>query len=68
MDQITITLNGEPADVPARCDIHGLLAHLDIGEAAVAVAINAEVVPRDRWTSTLTAADEVEIVRVTAGG
>ncbi|MGI9149503.1 MAG: sulfur carrier protein ThiS [Chloroflexota bacterium] len=50
-------------------DVPALLASKGVGEDAVAVAVNGEVVPRRRWPSlTLADGDRVDLVKVVAGG
>ena len=50
-------------------DVPGLLATRGVGEEAVAVAINGEVVPRRSWpTVRLADGDRVDLVKVVAGG
>lgn len=55
--------NGEPT-------ISGLLDYLGINPKTVAVAVNGDVVPRQRWNSApaFTEGDKIEIVHIVAGG
>ncbi len=66
----TFTVNGEtrPWRAQTMRDLLSALAvPLDAG--GIAVAVNAEVVPRARWTETTIAPDDrVEIVRIVRGG
>jgi len=67
----TLTVNGAPTALVAASTVTDLLRQLDIDPAVggIAVAVNGVVVPRSRWTqTTLTAGDDVEIIRATAGG
>lgn len=67
---IDLTVNGEPATVAADA-IPGLLRALgyDPEQQGVAVAVNAEVVPRSRWAeSKIAAGDRIEIVGAKQGG
>lgn len=68
----TITVNGEPRDVPPRHPLPELMRSLEIDPAyatGVAVAINEEVIPRDDWANTaLEEGDTVEIIRAQQGG
>lgn len=74
MTTMTVTINGKPhnyaegtvlADVVA--DITGHDPESD--QLGVAVALDAAVVPRSRWTTTtLTSASEVEIITAMQGG
>jgi sulfur carrier protein len=67
----TIRVNGEPAPLTAAT-VAGLLVELGVDPVAcgaVAVALNADVVPRSAWASTpLAGGDEVEVVRPFQGG
>lgn len=68
--QIDLTVNGEPATVAASA-ISGLLRELgyDPEQQGVAVAVNAEVVPRSQWAeSKIAAGDRIEIVGAKQGG
>ena len=68
--QIDLTVNGEPATVAADA-IPGLLLALgyDPDQQGVAVAVNAEVVPRSQWAeSKIAAGDRIEIVGAKQGG
>ncbi len=70
MKDLTVTVNGEARTVE-RSGIDGLLRSLghDPHRAAVAVAINDEVVPRARWTERqIVAGDRIEIVGAVQGG
>lgn len=54
--------NGEPT-------INGLLADYNINPQTVAVAVNGDVIPRERWDEKLLSeGDKVEIVHIVAGG
>lgn len=68
--QIDLTVNGEPATV-AAAEIPGLLRELgyDPEQQGVAIAVNAEVVPRSQWAeSQIAAGDRIEIVGAKQGG
>ncbi len=70
MKDLTVTVNGESRTVESSA-IAGLLRSLghDPRRAAVAVAINDEVVPRARWTERqIVAGDRIEIVGAVQGG
>ena len=69
MSTIAIHLNGEPREVAEGQLVQSLVAELNLGNQALAVAINREIVPRQKWAErTLLAADKVEIVRAIGGG
>jgi sulfur carrier protein len=72
MPTLTLTVNGTPrADVPAGTTVDGLLDLLDLPQRdrGVAVAVDAEVVPRAAWTTTVLAdGDQVEVLVAVQGG
>lgn len=66
---ISITLNGKPRELPGPMSITALLESLGINPRQVAVALNGEVVPRDRWPAVaIGQGDTVEVVRAVGGG
>ena len=66
---VTITLNGDPFDLPGPLTITELLARLEIDPRGVAVERNFVVVKRDAYATTrIEAADQVEIVNFVGGG
>jgi len=66
---ITITLNGKPRQIEGPISIADFLQALDINRRQVAVAVNGEVVPRDRWPEArINGGDTVEVVRAVGGG
>jgi sulfur carrier protein len=68
---MTIVVNGEARDLPAGTTVGGLLEALDVpgGERGVAIAIDAEVVPRGEWETTeLDDGARVEVLRAIQGG
>jgi sulfur carrier protein len=66
-----ITLNGEPADVADGTTVADLLGRLDVPAEGrgVAVAVDAEVVPRGRWERHVVGdGAQVEVVTAIQGG
>jgi sulfur carrier protein len=66
-----ILLNGRRADVGAGGTVADVLVHLGLPLDArgVAVAVDAEVVPRSQWTTfTLAAGARVEVLTAMQGG
>ena len=64
-----IELNGALYRVPPGVSLQELAGQLGLAEQAVAVAVNREVVPRQRWAERrLQARDKVDIVRAIGGG
>ena len=63
-----ITLNGKPAQGDGGT-VEELLARLDLPHRGVAVAVDAEVVPRGQWeTFVLPEGAAVEVVTAVQGG
>ena len=66
---VTITLNGDPFEIPAPLTVSDLLARLEIDSRRVAVEHNLTVLKRSTFETTLVAAgDAVEIVNFVGGG
>jgi thiamine biosynthesis protein ThiS len=64
-----IQLNGESREVPEGLNVSGLLTHLGLNPARVAIERNLEILPRTVWPATpLVAGDRFEIVHFVGGG
>ena len=66
-----VTLNGEPHVLDPGASLADAVARLGVdgGERGVAAAVDAEVVPRERWERTeLADGMRVEVLRAAAGG
>ncbi len=64
-----ITLNGEPVESPPGTTVAEVVATLCPSGRGVAVAVDREVVPRSRWSSTVIPdGASVEVVTAAAGG
>ncbi len=64
-----VRLNGELRDVPDETTVAGLLVHLGVKAARVAVEVNETVVTKDRYDAhRLAPGDSVEIVAFVGGG
>ena len=64
-----VTLNGEQRELPDGLTVSGLLAHLQVKAARVAVEVNETVVTKDRYEShRISPGDSVEIVAFVGGG
>ncbi len=63
-------INGEERSVSiAPASLSGLLDHLGLKADRIAVELNRQIVPRDRWTATpLADGDTLEIVHFVGGG
>jgi sulfur carrier protein len=68
---MTVVVNGEPRDLAPGTTVHALLEALAVpgGARGVAVAVDAEVVPRAEWETTeLDEGARVEVLRAIQGG
>ncbi|WP_354699971.1 hypothetical protein DSM112329_00229 [Paraconexibacter sp. AEG42_29] len=72
MPNLSLTVNGtDRSDVPTGTTVDGLLDILDMPhrDRGVAVAVDAEVVPRTAWATTVLAdGDQVEVLVAVQGG
>jgi sulfur carrier protein len=65
----TVTLNGEPRELPEGATVATAVRELGAPERGVAVAVDGEVVPRGDWASTrVRDGQEVEVLRAVQGG
>lgn len=66
---MTVTVNGEPREIPAGTTVEQLVAQLTSAPSGVAAAVNGAVLPRRTWAATsLADRDEVEVVTAVQGG
>jgi len=66
---VQITINGVAIDVADRLTVAALVRDRAEGRKQVAVAINADVVPRSQWEATrLRPGDSIELLAAAAGG
>lgn len=66
---ISISLNGEPRDVPGDLTLVALLEWLKLPQDRVAVECNRKIVPREGWAGTIVEdGDRLEIVQFVGGG
>jgi len=66
---VTLTVNGEPSPVDPPVTIAQLLKAIGAPERGVAVAVDAEVVPRSEWAARELSCDEhVEVLTAVQGG
>ncbi|HMJ33226.1 MAG TPA: sulfur carrier protein ThiS [Baekduia sp.] len=64
-----IIINGEPSDLAPGATLSELLDHLGAPDRGVAVAVDAEVVPRGAWgTFALADGARVEVLTAVQGG
>jgi sulfur carrier protein len=65
----TVTLNGEPRELPEGATVEMAVRELGAPERGVAVAVDGEVVPRGDWASTrVRDGQELEVLRAVQGG
>ena len=66
---LRLCLNGEHREFPSPLTVDGLLRHLSLDPAKVAVERNLEIVPRSTYRAVpLTEGDRLEIVQFIGGG
>lgn len=66
---LTVSVNGEPRQVPDGITLDRLIATLTSASSGVAAAVNETVVPRGQWpTTTLSSQDRVEVLTAVQGG
>ena len=66
---MTLTVNGEPKNVPEGLTLAQLVRDLGLERNPIAVELNRQVVPRDRHGETrLAQGDRLEIVTLVGGG
>ena len=66
---MTIQLNGAPHPLAAAHSVAQLVAALQLGQQAIAIAVNRQIIPRARWQEhALQAGDQVDVVRAIGGG
>lgn len=64
-----LQINGEKRDLPDLPTLAALVEHLGMKGDRVAIELNLDIVPRDRWASTeLHDGDRLEIVHFVGGG
>ncbi|MDP2308096.1 MAG: sulfur carrier protein ThiS [Pseudomonadota bacterium] len=66
---VAVHVNGEAREVPAGTTIVALVRLLGAPPEGVAVALNAEVIPRaEHGQRVIVAGDRVEVIRAVGGG
>ena len=64
-----ITVNGKPREIDREMDLPSFLRAFDVNPKLVAVAINGDVIPKDRYAEMrVREGDALEIVRMVGGG
>ena len=65
---ITVTVNGQPRELPEGANIHSLLEASKLTPDKVAVELNRRLVRSEKYDTALKSGDEVEIVTFVGGG
>lgn len=66
---VQVNVNGELTELPTETSLAALLERLGLDRSGVAVAVNAQVVPRTQHGDhTLQDGDRVEVLRAVGGG
>lgn len=66
---MNVLVNGEPTELAAGATVEAVLTSLELPHRGVAVAVDAEVVPRGEWPAhELSEGARVEILRAIQGG
>jgi len=66
---VNVVLNGEPRELPAEATVADVLALLGAPDRGVAVAIDAEVIPRGEWErAEIREGARLEVVQAVQGG
>ncbi|TXI89202.1 MAG: sulfur carrier protein ThiS [Burkholderiaceae bacterium] len=64
-----IQVNGEVRTYPSDLNLQSLIAELNIGNQAIAVAVNRTVVSRAQWADyVVRSGDSIDVVRAIGGG
>jgi sulfur carrier protein len=66
---MNVLVNGRPTELESGATVESVLAVLDVPDRGVAVAVDAEVVPRGEWPEhQLSEGARVEVLRAIQGG
>jgi sulfur carrier protein len=66
---ITVSINGEPRQLPANMTVAGLIEEMGLTGKRIALERNGEIVPRSTFAAqSLSAGDKLEIVVAVGGG
>ena len=64
-----LVINGEDRSFDSPLTLAGLVRHLGVKTDRVAIELNRDIVPRDRWDQTqLADGDRLEVVHFVGGG
>jgi sulfur carrier protein len=65
---MTVTVNGQPRELPEGTTVLQLIAQHDLTPQKVAVELNRRLIRAEKYETVLKAGDEVEIVTFVGGG
>jgi len=66
---VIVTVNGDDRSFATGATVADVVAGVAAGPKGIAVAVNAEVVPRSAWATTaLDAGDHIEVLTAAQGG
>ena len=69
LEMIQITVNGQNVEIESPMTVEQLLDTVDVAANYLAVEVNADVVPREAYTTHLVGpGDDVEVVTLVGGG
>ena len=69
VEMIEISVNGQTVEIESEMTVEQMLDTVDVPPNYLAVEINAEVVPREHYTTHIVhSGDEVEVVTLVGGG
>ena len=66
---MTINVNNKPQSISGNSSVSALLEQLNIVSVGIAIAVNNEIVSKEKWSDTLLQKeDRVTIIQATQGG
>ncbi|OED37874.1 thiamine biosynthesis protein ThiS [Flavobacteriaceae bacterium (ex Bugula neritina AB1)] len=66
---MTINVNNQPKSISENSSVELLLQQLDLSRNGIAIAINNEIIIKEKWNSTIiNSNDNVTIIQATQGG
>ncbi len=66
---MTINVNNQSKSISENSSLELLLQQLDLSRNGIAIAINNQIISKEKWNSTiLTNNDNVTIIQATQGG
>lgn len=66
---MTINVNNKPQSISGNSSVSTLLEQLNIVSVGIAIAVNNEIVSKEKWSDTLLQKeDRVTIIQATQGG